>query len=521
MTKQGVLALQSSSPPPLPFLVTTLSGATFDPSAKRWAFHDGLHTISINFARLSACVTDELIDRMKVPLIWYAENTEGPTLQVVFDSVKRILEPMAAAMGRPVSVIDATLLANVRGALTSDTEWKLGAISAFIKKWHSLGIPGVTDDGVRFLKSIRLKGGRKGTAVLTMDPLLGPLTNVERSAVQSALNDAFSTGKIAIDDYLLAWLCLLLGQRNIQFAMLKVCDLSEVVKSDGTPEFVLRVPRVKQASAATRREQFKERLITPSIGKLLKTYADRVRKRFEQKAEFTDDPSQAPLFPQKGMTTAHRPGFHYHSTPDDIGVRVSSFFSALQVYSERTGEPIRVTSKRLRHTVATTAAREGHGELIIAELLDHSDTQNVGVYVKATPEIVERIDRAVALRMAPLAHAFAGTVIHNESEAIRGDDPTSRIVDPRFDEKMKPMGNCGRTGSCGFWAPIACYTCKTFQAWVEGPHEAVLAYLLTERERLMTGGDTRIATVNDRTILAVAEVVRQVREMRGETANGC
>jgi hypothetical protein len=35
---------------------------------------------------------------------------------------------------------------------------------------------------------------------------------------------------------------------------------------------------------------------------------------------------------------------------------------------------------------------EGHGELIIAELLDHSDTQNVGVYVQATPEIVESVE---------------------------------------------------------------------------------------------------------------------------------
>ncbi len=521
MTEKRALALQSSGRPNLPPLVKTLSGATFDPCARRWSFHDGLQAISINFERLSECATDEFVDRMKAPLIWYAENTEGTTVHAVFDNIRRVLEPMAVAQARPVSVIDASLLANFRATLTSDTEWRLGALSAFIKKWHSLGVPGVTDDAVRFLKDIRLKGNRKGVAVLTMDPLVGPLTNVERSAVQAALNDAFAAGKVTLDEYLLAWLCLLLGQRNIQFALLKVCDISEVVKSDGSREYVLRVPRVKQEGAAARREQFKERLITPSIGKMLLAYADSVRERFDSEAEFPDDPAQAPLFPQKGATKMDRPDFHYHTSPMALGVRISSIFEALQVYSERTGEPIKVTSKRLRHTVATSAAREGHGELIIAELLDHSDTQNVGVYVKATPEIVERIDRALALRMAPLAHAFAGTVIRNESEAIRGDDPTSRIVDPRFDEKMKPMGNCGRNGSCGFLAPISCYTCKSFQAWVEGPHEAVLAYLLAERERLVMEADARIATVNDRTILAVAEVVRQVREMRGEATNGC
>ena len=420
-----------------------------------------------------------------------------------------------------VDVIDAALLINYRASLTSDKEWRLGALSAFLKKWHSLGVAGVTDDAVQFLKSTRLKGNRRGTAVLTMDSLKGPLTDVERSAVQAALNDAFAAGTIALDDYLLAWLCLLLGQRNIQFAMLKVCDVREVVKNDGSHKYVLRVPRVKQKIAEARRQQFKERLITPSIGKMLMAYAKSVRAHFEDDAEFSDDSSQAPLFPQRGRTRCDRPSFHYHASPSEIGRKVISTFRVLQVYSERTGEPIKVTSKRLRHTVATSAAREGHGELIIAELLDHSDTQNVGVYVKATPEIVERIDRAVALRMAPLARAFAGTVIRNESEAIRGDDPTSRIIDPRFDEKMRPMGNCGRNGSCGFLVPISCYTCKSFQAWVEGPHEAVLAYLIAERERLMGETDERIATINDRTILAVAEVVRRVREMRGEVVDGC
>ena len=521
MIEKRALVLQSPGRPKLPPLVKALSGATFDPSARRWSFHDGLQAISVNFERLSECATEELIDRMKVPLVWYAENTEGATMHAVFDNIRRVLEPMAVAQAQPVSVIDAPLLANFRATLTSDTEWKLGVLSAFIKKWHSLGVPGVTDDAARFLKDIRLRGNRKGVAVLTMDPVVGPLTNVERSAVQAALNDSFAAGKVALDDYLLAWLCLLLGQRNIQFAMLKVCDISEVVRSDGSREYVLRVPRVKQESAAARREQFKERLITPIIGKMLLAYAESVRERFNGEAEFPDNPSQAPLFPQKGTTKMDRPDFHCHTSPMVLGVKISSIFDVLQVYSERTGEPIKVTSKRLRHTVATSAAREGHGELIIAELLDHSDTQNVGVYVKATPEIVERIDRAVALRMAPLAHAFAGTVIRNESEAIRGGDPTSRIVDPRFDEKMKPMGNCGRNGSCGFLAPISCYTCKSFQAWVEGPHEAVLAYLLAERERLVVEADARIATVNDRTILAVAEVVRQVREMRGEAADGC
>ncbi|AVB16688.1 MULTISPECIES: site-specific integrase [Pseudomonas syringae group] len=450
MTEKPAITSQPLGSLTLPHTVKALSGAVFDPRTKRWTFHDGLHSISVNFERLRECATDELIAAAKFPLMWYAENAEAMTVVNLFDHFRRLLESISAAQGRPVSIIDALPLASFRASLTKETEWKLGALSAFFKKWEGLGVLGVTKSAVHFLKSIRFKGNRKGTAVLTMDPLKGPLTEIERSATQVALDDAFAARTIALDDYLLAWLCLLLGQRNIQYAMLKVGDVREITKADGATEYVLRVPRVKQGRAEARREQFKERLITPSIGKMLIDYASSVRTRFGDGDEFTIGPSQAPLFPQKKTTKKVRPGFQQHTSPKEIGNRVRSVFEALRVYSERTGEHIKITSKRLRHTVATSAAREGHGELIIAELLDHSDTQNVGIYVKATPEIIERIDRAVALRMDPLAHAFAGAVIISESAAIRGDDPTSRIVDPRFDETMKPMGNCGRDGPCGF-----------------------------------------------------------------------
>ena len=85
---------------------------------------------------------------------------------------------------------------------------------------------------------------------------------------------------------------------------------------------------------------------------------------------------------------------------------------------------------------------------------------------------------------------------------------------------MKPMGSCGKHGFCGFLAPIACYTCVNFQPWLDGPHEAVLAFLIRERDRLAQQTDLRIASINDRTILAVAEVVRQCEARRKEMVNG-
>jgi hypothetical protein len=157
--------------------------------------------------------------------------------------------------------------------------------------------------------------------------------------------------------------------------------------------------------------------------------------------------------------------------------------------------------------------------LVIAELLDHSDTQHVGVYVGSVPEIAERIDRAVAMTLAPLAQAFSGVLIADESEATRAGDSTSRIVDYRTDQS-KPIGSCGQHSFCDFNAPIACYTCANFEPWIDGPHEALLARLISERDRLASTTDKRIAAINDRTILAVAQVIQLCESARHREA-GC
>jgi hypothetical protein len=49
---------------------------------------------------------------------------------------------------------------------------------------------------------------------------------------------------------------------------------------------------------------------------------------------------------------------------------------------------------------------------------------------------------------------------------------------------------------------------------LDGDHEAVLDYLLKKRGAQLKEIDARIATVNDRTIIAVAQVVNLCRHQR-------
>ena len=131
------------------------------------------------------------------------------------------------------------------------------------------------------------------------------------------------------------------------------------------------------------------------------------------------------------------------------------------------------------------------------------------------PDIVKRIDKAVALQVAPIAQAFLGLIVKDETKARRGEDRSSRVCSAGGN-----VGTCGSYGFCGALAPIACYTCSHFQPWLDGPHELVLDDLLRERDSVRdTTGDLKIASVNDRLILAVSNVVTRCNAMKSELAN--
>lgn len=184
--------------------------------------------------------------------------------------------------------------------------------------------------------------------------------------------------------------------------------------------------------------------------------------------------------------------------------RLERTVARLEVPSERTRKSLHVFPLRLRRTVATRAAREGLGTVVIAELLDHTDDQNARVYTENVPEHVAAIDAAVASQLAPIVQAFSGMLVDKEAEALRGNDIASRI---RCDSGSN-VGTCGSFGFCGASAPLACYTCKAFQPWLDAPHHEVLERLFQERERIRSiTMDDSIAAINDRTIVAVSQVI--------------
>src|SRR5690606_7480446 len=205
---------------------------------------------------------------------------------------------------------------------------------------------------------------------------------------------------------------------------------------------------------------------------------------------------------------------HLHITTNALNAYLRRFAAASTARSERTGDFIRLTATRIRRTRGTKLRREGFGPFIIAELLDHSDIQNVRVYTENTAQEAVIIDELVGAQLAPYAQACLGTLVSSEAEAVRGNDPKSRIANGR----QKGVGTCGNYGFCASGYK-ACYTCYHFQPWVDGPHEEVLADLYAEKARAQKAGcSTVVVEANDQLILAVEHCVALCHEARRSVA---
>lgn len=476
-------------------------GSAFNPQRDVWLLREGVSRASVNFAAyppLEAVFKSSL----KATMLWYAQNRSISHVVNLNARLLAFLNFKAGIGGDELSEVSHLDIINYRASLDVNRQWYLGSIAGFVRRWSGMGFPGIAPEAISLIGELKLKGNKKGVATLTMDPMTGPLTQIELDSLQASLNQALSRGAVSLSQFVLCWLVMALGMRPIQYAALKVRDFFVAQQGQSIQTYVLRMPRAKQRSTRPR-EEFSERVLSPELGRILSRYVECVKRDFEK---LSPDVMEAPLFPGE-RSDDPLPGYEYHCSSGALAKRIKATFSRLKANSERNGELINITSRRFRQTIGTRAAEEGHGALVIAELLDHSDIQNVGVYVAATPAIVDRIDRAMAMHMAPLAQAFAGKLA-TRPLGIEASDHARHIRAPGMTGDMAPMASCGSHSFCGFLKPIACYTCANFEPWLDGPHDRVLQHLLDERDRLMQSGDARIAAINDRTILAVAEVIR-------------
>ncbi|RQT27078.1 tyrosine-type recombinase/integrase [Burkholderia contaminans] len=432
----------------------------------------------------------------------------------------------AISLGAEVSNMtgfDIDLVGQMRGYIDD----RVGEASVFwalhaYRKWYQwcsdAGLEGFEARVADALDEVVVGGNRKGDAVLSHDPNLGPLRVAEFDRFFLALRHATVNRLLPDVDLAAAWLFLSFGCNPKNLQLLNDEDLLRTVMSDGTVRYELRIPRIKKQGVA-RRGQFKTRPLRTELGELL----ERVVKK-NAGAKSIDMLSGTRFVPamfrigEPRRAIADAPEF----AADSIRWSTAEFGGALRRVANRLdlraqdGSRLYLTPRRLRYTFATRLVQDGASPVLLADALDHTDLQHVMVYYNARADIVVKLDRAMAIKLAPWAQAFMGTLVKTESRAIRGYDPASRIR--HFDSRtgrLDGVGTCGSFGFCGLAAPIACYTCAKFQPWLDGPHELVLEALLADRDaHLQQGADPKMTQARDLTITAVADVISRCEEMK-------
>lgn len=492
--------------------VIDLAGLPVDATSWKWRLNDVGSKYALNWHRLP--LNQEMLEATARYLADMIKSHAPGTVRIAFNTLQLLAHSKSFIRAKEESdIVPAVIISELRAYLPKDRHYKLSTIRAWYRGCADLGYNTFSPEVAFELDEYRIGGGLKGQAVLSLDPNEGPLNDLEITALLNALRAAGRSNSISLQERAALWLCVALGANTVQYALMCEDDI-DVISEDGRRFVQIKVPRIKKRTQYNRAE-FRKRKLTDEIGGVLLDLIEQNVGRREPEG-VGGEALKRPLFVRRrlrpGSPDAPLADYGWHLYATEFVDLVQAAVRRLNVISPRTGAPLHVTPRRLRYTFATRLVREGASMRDVADALDHTDLQHVRVYFDIKSDIVESLDRAMALALGPVAQAFLGKLVGSEKEAERGDDPRSRIrVNDRKSGRAEAVGTCGQHSFCGLFAPVACYTCNQFQPWMDGPHDLILESLLADRERRKTEGqDGRMVSLHDTTILAIGDVITRI-----------
>lgn len=422
---------------------------------------------------------------------------------------------------------------NYRATLTEKTECRLGSARAFFMDWHDRELGGIEKKVIALLEKMRLKGSEKGKAVTTGCPYSGAYTYEEQIAFIDWYVNAYTKRAISLKEYAFIIALQYTGARPIQLCYLYYGDLVYRLESD-IKHFDLKIPNVKKRNERIRDSFQRKSDMNKDLMLVLEAQAKDSIKTIEKHFGVllsNEEKKLVPIFLNASELDGVSDFRNFiqieNQTPDYFCMTVSGYKNMMARIARLCplktnrimidGQPgdLHINARRFRYTHATNMAIAGAGDIVIATELGHEDTQYVKIYTEFKEEIAERIDDALAPSLVPLAQAFAGTLIDSEKDAIRANDPRSRINN----SEGYIVGNCGNFGFCAN-GMIHCYTCIKFQPWVNAPHKGVLDNVLAERDRKREMGASEfVLQSHNRSIAAIKVVIQMCEERKQEFKN--
>lgn len=495
--------------PPRDTTLIDRRGLPVDVSGDIWRLNSSVVNISLNWESFPL-IDSVILDALKCYIAHLVKtSSESSTANAFTDISAFVKAPAFQEASLTGQTIPYLAFSQARDHLTKDHQWKLHYPRAMYRWCTRLGFEGFAHSVLEQIADWRIGGNAKGRAVRSQDPSNGPFTAPEVSRIVAGLRAARLSNTMPLDEQAAVALALAFGANAGQYASMREVDVAYLSTDDKTAGWIVSIPRHKKGYQDAR-EAFRQRKLTGFLGEIVQELIDWNQGRP------TFDRDSRPLFRKRALRRRYMitDDWQAHITSSSFTALLDSAVSRLGILG-RDGNPMKVTCRRFRYSLASRMVKNGASEAAVADVLDHSDLQNVSVYWEINSDIVEHLDSALTTALTPRAQAFAG-IVKAEADAIRGGDSSSRryLVDPAED-RLEGIGTCGHFGFCNITAPFACYTCVKFQAWMDGPHHEVLEALLQARAaRAALGLHPKMVGLEDELIIAVRGTIARIDAVR-------
>ena len=248
-----------------------------------------------------------------------------------------------------------------------------------------------------------------------------------------------------------------LGARDTQIIRIQFKDVH--VSESGA--IFMSVPRAKQRGDKNNNQK-KQRSITKSLYHLIKT----LQSKYEQSLGHSITPEWFLLACSHIGTTI----------PTHNRITMLQFCKRRMAFERVLNLGFKVTNRRLRKTFCTKLIAKGTPLKVVAELMDHSDLQQLEVYYRHTHHVARKLNDVLKAEAAEILDVFHGKVVTPEQVSQQGQ----HIFAPTKDQSLHLIGSCGSATPCSLNPPLSCYGCSSLEAFEDADHKAVVELFVEE-----------------------------------------